>query len=243
VGKNRAEAFSDGVFAVAATFLVFGIKVPDVHSGLGNALLAEWPSYAAYAISFGTILVIWVNHHAIVDAIERFDRRLLFLNGLLLMTVAAIPFPTGLLAQYLQAGHDQTAAAVAYGLTLTAMSIAFSAFNLYAIRFRRVATPFNWVGFSTGLALWPLGTLVSLADVRLALAIYAFVVLFYVALPILREDRAAQEARLRDGRPADFTHERSGAPKAHGGDLRQDSERGLFGATPPEVETDRTVDT
>ncbi len=243
MGKNRAEAFSDGVFAVAATFLVFEIKVPDVHSGLGNALLAEWPSYAAYAISFGTILVIWVNHHAIVDAIERFDRRLLFLNGLLLMTVAAIPFPTGLLAQYLQAGHDQTAAAVAYGLTLTAMSIAFSAFNLYAIRFRRVATPFNWVGFSTGLALWPLGTLVSLADVRLALAIYAFVVLFYVALPILREDRAGQQARLRDRRPADLAHERSGAAEAHGGDLRQDSERGLFGATPPEVETDRTMDT
>jgi uncharacterized membrane protein len=243
VGKNRAEAFSDGVFAVAATFLVFEIKVPDVRSGLGNALLAEWPSYAAYAISFGTILVIWVNHHGIVDAIELFDRRLLFMNGLLLMTVAAIPFPTGLLAQYLQAGHDQTAAAVAYGLTLTAMSVAFSAFNLYAMRFRRVTAPFNWIGFSTGLALWPLGTLVSLADVRLALAIYAFVVLFYVALPILREDRALYEARLRDRGAADFTHERTGAAEAHRGDLSQDAERGLFGAAAPEVEPDRTVDT
>jgi uncharacterized membrane protein len=242
VGKNRAEAFSDGVFAVAATFLVFEIKVPDVHSGLGGALLAEWPSYAAYAISFGTILVIWVNHHAIFDAIERFDRRLLFLNGLLLMTVAAIPFPTGLLAQYLQAGHDQTAAAVVYGLTLTAMSIAFSLFNLYALRFRRVTTPFNWIGFSTGLALWPLGTLMALLDVRLALAIYAFVVLFYVALPILREDRAAHEARLRDGGPADFAHERTGAAEPHGGDLRQDAESGLFGAAAPEVESDRPMD-
>lgn len=193
MGKNRAEAFSDGVFAVAATFLVFEIRVPDVHSGLGRALLAEWPSYAAYAISFGTILVIWVNHHAIVDAIERFDRRLLFLNGVLLMTVAVIPFPTGLLAQYLQAGHDQTAAAVAYGLAATAMSIAFSVFTLYARRFRRIKIPFDWLGFSTGLALWPAGTVMSLIDVRLALAVYAFVALFYVVLPILREDRLTRE--------------------------------------------------
>jgi uncharacterized membrane protein len=96
VNKSRAEAFSDGVFAVAATVLVFAIAVPDVKAGLlANALLAEWPSYAAYVISFLTIVVIWVNHHALTDAIERFDRRLLFLNGLLLLTVGVIPFPTG----------------------------------------------------------------------------------------------------------------------------------------------------
>lgn len=80
--KGRTEAFSDGVFAVAATVLVFSIGVPDVRAGqLTNALLVEWPSYAAYAISFSTIVVIWVNHHALTDAIERFDRRLLFLNA------------------------------------------------------------------------------------------------------------------------------------------------------------------
>ncbi len=66
--KGRTEAFSDGVFAVAATVLVFSIAVPDVKTGLlASALLAEWPSYAAYAISFSTIVVIWVNHHALTD--------------------------------------------------------------------------------------------------------------------------------------------------------------------------------
>ncbi|HBH40985.1 MAG TPA: DUF1211 domain-containing protein, partial [Rhizobiales bacterium] len=92
--KSRAEAFSDGVFAVAATVLVFNLVDPKVTHGLGTALLQEWPSYAAYIISFSTIVVIWVNHHGIIDAIGRFDRVLLFLNGLLLLTVAAIPFPT-----------------------------------------------------------------------------------------------------------------------------------------------------
>jgi uncharacterized membrane protein len=134
--KSRAEAFSDGVFAVAATLLVFNLADPSVKEGLGRALVELWPSYAAYAISFFTIVVIWVNHHAVLDSIERLDRRLLFINGLLLLTVAIIPFPTGVLAHYLQRGHDQTAAAVAYGLTMTTMSVAFSLFNLYARRFR-----------------------------------------------------------------------------------------------------------
>src|SRR6266576_1311376 len=61
VKKSRAEAFSDGVFAVAATILVFNLIDPRVDRDLGTALLAAWPSYAAYVISFLTIVVIWVN--------------------------------------------------------------------------------------------------------------------------------------------------------------------------------------
>ena len=230
--KARAEAFSDGVFAVAATLLVFDLVAPKVKSGqLGAALIAEWPSYAAYAISFSTIVVIWVNHHGITDSIQRFDRRLLFLNGLLMLTVAVIPFPTGLLAQYLQAGHDQKAAALAYGLTMTVMSIAFSMFNLYARRFRATMVHLDWVGFSLGLGLWPLATLTALISVGLALALYAFIVLFYIALPIVREDRAlaAQSRAAASGRSGlgalggPGAHESSGTAEADGGDLGEDA--------------------
>jgi len=99
VNKTRAEAFSDGVFAVAATLLVFSLAAPEVKSGLrSRTLLNEWPSYAAYAISFMTIVVIWVNHHIVFDSMDRLDRPFLFLNALLLLTVAAIPFPTAVLA-------------------------------------------------------------------------------------------------------------------------------------------------
>ena len=189
--KSRAEAFSDGVFAVAATVLVFAIATPEVKAGLlANALLAEWPSYAAYAISFLTIVVIWVNHHVVFDSMDRIDRPLLFLNALLLVTVAVIPFPTGLLARYLQDGHDQQTAAFAYGLAMSAMAVAFSFFTLYARRFRRTYVPLDWVGFSIGLALYPLATLLTLANFRLSLAIYASITLFYMALPILRERMA-----------------------------------------------------
>jgi uncharacterized membrane protein len=188
VTKTRAEAFSDGVFAVAATLLVFDLVPPIVGSNkLASALLAEWPSYAAYAISFGTIVVIWVNHHVVFEGLSRVDRRLLLINALLLLTVAAIPFPTGLLAHYLQAGHDQPTAAFAYGLTMSSMAVAFSLFTLYARRYRRTYVPLDWIGFATGLVLYPLGTLIALLNFGLALTVFGFIVLFYLGLPILRE--------------------------------------------------------
>jgi uncharacterized membrane protein len=222
VRKTRAEAFSDGVFAVAATVLVFNLVEPKVNSGLAGALISEWPSYAAYAISFSTIVVIWVNHHAVTDSIERFDRRLLFINGLLLLTVAAIPFPTGLLAHYLQAGHDQATASVAYGLTMTSMSIAFSVFNLYARRFRPTMVPLDWLAFSTGLLLWPLATLASFVSVGVALALYAFIVLFYVAMPILREDRGRAVGSAQAGsNPVALGGARAAEP--HSGDFGEDA--------------------
>lgn len=220
--KSRAEAFSDGVFAVAATVLVFNLADPKVGSRLGQALVSEWPSYAAYAISFSTIVVIWVNHHAVLDSLERLDRRLLFINGLVLLTVAAIPFPTGLLAHYLQAGHDQTAASVAYGLTMTTMSVAFSGFNLYARRFRPVMVPLDWLAFLTGLLLWPIATLASFVSVGVALGLYAFIVCFYVVLPILREDRG-WVGTSAEARPNGVALERTRSAEADGGDFSQDT--------------------
>src|SRR5215207_3951221 len=68
---NRAEAFSDGVFAIAATLLVLELKVPHVEpGGLSEALLGRWPAYATYVVSFLTIGIIWVNHHAVMERIK-----------------------------------------------------------------------------------------------------------------------------------------------------------------------------
>jgi hypothetical protein len=66
--RGRLEAFSDGVFAIAATLLILEIRVPDVEGAdLGDQLLHLWPSYLAYATSFLTIGIIWINHHACVS--------------------------------------------------------------------------------------------------------------------------------------------------------------------------------
>lgn len=101
----RIEAFSDGVFAIAITLLVLEIKMPAHESvaahGLAPALISLWPSYLAFVISFITVLVIWVQHHWIFTQIERADHPLVYWNGLLLLVVTFVPFPTGLLAEYL----------------------------------------------------------------------------------------------------------------------------------------------
>ncbi len=138
MSTNRLESFSDGVLAVAITLLVLNIAVPDLnpHASLAAALGAKWPSYAAYVISFITIGIIWVNHHAMLGRLRETDHSILMLNNLLLMTVVVIPFGTSLLARYLQFGSQGKLAAVIYGGTLLAMALAFSLLN-YHILFRR----------------------------------------------------------------------------------------------------------
>ena len=134
--KRRLEAFSDGVFAIAVTLLVLDLKVPplgETHDGfeLGLGLLREWPAYAAYLLSFGTILIMWVNHHVLLDHVRAVDHPFMFLNGLLLMCITLVPFPTRLVAEY--AGHPgfQVATAVYCGLC-TLVAVSFDSVWFYA---------------------------------------------------------------------------------------------------------------
>jgi TMEM175 potassium channel family protein len=125
VRTDRLEAFSDGVFAIAITLLVLEIKVPE-GDDVWHELAGGWESYAAYVVSFLTIGIIWVNHHALYDRVVRVDRPQLFVNLLLLMWVALIPFPTGLVADHLS-GDGAHAATAVYAAVLLAMAVAFSA--------------------------------------------------------------------------------------------------------------------
>src|SRR6266540_2079552 len=90
---TRVEAFSDGVFAIAITLLILEIRVPHVDHGLWAGLVALWPSYVAFLMSFAVILIMWVNHHE------------------LLRTVTFVPFPTAVLAAYLGTAEAKTAVA------------------------------------------------------------------------------------------------------------------------------------
>lgn len=81
MGKSRLEAFSDGVFAVAITVLIFNIQPhKSGPGGLLTALLNAWPSYAAYVASFLSIGVMWLNHHALFERLAHVDRTMVFLN-------------------------------------------------------------------------------------------------------------------------------------------------------------------
>lgn len=133
---GRVEAFSDGVFAIAVTLLVLELRAPlpaDLRAGetLWGALRHEWPAYLAFATSFATILIVWVNHHNLFRLIRRTDHVFLLLNGLLLFVVTLIPFPTDVVAEYLRAPGARTAA-VFYAGTFLAVAVAFNGVWRYA---------------------------------------------------------------------------------------------------------------
>jgi uncharacterized membrane protein len=114
--NSRIEAFSDGVFAIAITLLVLELKVPPVASihsvsDLWNGLINLWPSYFAFTLSFGILLVSWVNHHYLFNILDKSSRPFLYANGFLLFTITFMPFPTALLAQYITTDYAKPAIA------------------------------------------------------------------------------------------------------------------------------------
>ena len=122
---GRVEAFSDGVFAIAITLLILAVGIEEAISQghLSDELLNLWPAYIAYAISFLTVGIMWVNHHQIFRHFEHVDRTLLLLNILLLMLIAFTPFPTRVVAQHMESGVDRQPAALLYGITMTLTAI------------------------------------------------------------------------------------------------------------------------
>jgi len=188
--KGRVEAFSDGVFAIAITLLILEIRVPEAEDGaLWNDLLRLWPSYGAYAVSFLTIGVMWVNHHHLMAFVARVDRGLLYRNLALLGVVGFIPFPTALLAEY-TAGHglaNQRAAVGAYGLTMIVLSIAFTLLWSHLDRHPELTTNDgdpavirgSVMQAATGIAAYVVATGVAFVAPIVSLAIYALLVVAF----------------------------------------------------------------
>jgi TMEM175 potassium channel family protein len=185
-GTGRLEAFSDGVFAIAATLLVLEFSVGAAGGrDLGGRLVHLWPAYLAYVTSFMTIGIIWINHHYCVETMERADRTLMFLNLVLLLTVAFLPFPTRLVADYLQKDGEQ-AAVYAYDATFVLMAIVYNVWWRYASTRRRLiaaSVPDRAVraitrAFDPGVPMYATALVVAvwspLASVFLTFAIAAF---------------------------------------------------------------------
>ena len=124
---NRLEAFSDGVFAIAITLLILEIKFPHAEAGvsLWSRILALWPSFFAFALSFFVILVTWITHHDLVGLIRESSRPIQLANGLTLIYVTFIPFVTEVLADHLTGPEVNTAVAF-YCATFVFGSAAFN---------------------------------------------------------------------------------------------------------------------
>ncbi|MEV5834861.1 TMEM175 family protein [Nocardia sp. NPDC052112] len=199
----RTVVFSDAVIAIAITLLVLEIRVPQDAQDLLHGLITLWPSYLAYVVTFMLIGQIWANHHVMFDQIRRVDRVVLFLNTVLLMDIAFLPFAASVLAQAFHEGHGQRTAVVFHGLTFELAAILFNVIWEYARRNHRLlATTIDSAGaraiswrFRLALVWIATGILLGLLVPALGLAVIAAFIPFYW-LPIQGE--IARVKRRRD---------------------------------------------
>ena len=191
--SRRAESFSDGVFAVAITVLVFNLlsiadRTRGSHLTVG-VLFGQWRAYVAYVVSFLTIGIMWLNHHTMLSAVTRVNRAVLVLNLFLLMGVVAIPFPTALVADHLtDTGAGGRVAAFTYGLVMVAISIGYASTWIYLARHqhelgprRVVRTPrLSTIRFTAGNVGYIAGTLIALISPVAALIIFGLLAVYYL---------------------------------------------------------------
>ena len=185
---RRAEAFSDGVFAVAITVLVFNLLEINPLKLQYQDLTEAWPSYFAYVVSFLTIGIMWMNHHTIFAHIKRIDRTVLILNLFLLLGVVAVPWPTALVAKHLQ-HPGGAAAAVTYGLVMILMSIGFGGLWVYVVthteklggQAQPEALRRSIPGFTGGMLVYVAGTIIAAVGLPVvALVIYGLLAVYYL---------------------------------------------------------------
>jgi uncharacterized membrane protein len=119
MGKQRLEAFTDGVLAIVITIMVLELKVP---SGSDFASLAAGlPLYFAYALSFVNVGIFWNNHHHMLHATERINGTVLWANLLLLFWMSLVPFAI----RWVDETHFAATPTAAYGVVLVMAGIAY----------------------------------------------------------------------------------------------------------------------
>jgi uncharacterized membrane protein len=200
----RVVAFSDAVIAIAVTLLVLEIHPPPDTRHLLDGLATLWPSYLAYILTFMLIGQVWANHHVMFDQIRSVDRVVLFLNTVLLMDIAFLPFAASVLAQAFRDGQGQRIAIVLHGMAFELAAILFNAIWWYARHDRRLlASSLDSAGaraigrrFLLALAWIGTGTLLGVLLPALGVAVIAAFIAYYW-LPIPGE--IARAKRRRDG--------------------------------------------
>lgn len=205
-GTQRLEAFSDAVMAIAITILVLEFKVPEgppeaTDWRLGAALVAQWPSYVAYVMSFVVLGVTWASHHRVFQYIVRFDWPFLLLNLLFLLIVAFVPYPTALLAKYLSSETGRRIAVMFYGGMMTVFALTYNAIWWYASSRNRLLANnldergvrrLTWelavaaVGYPVSMGIAFLQPLLSLV-MFVALALFSAIAPAIAARPVARK--------------------------------------------------------
>jgi uncharacterized membrane protein len=207
MSKARLEAFSDGVIAIAITLLALDLTVPQPGHGMLLTQLGDhWPQFAAYVVSFFTLGIIWVNHHARVSLIARVDRTLLFINLVLLLFVVLIPFATSLMATYLTSAPKEADTAMAvYAVVLEGMAVSFSAMFEWSLREGRtyVTVPIDQrrtarLRTSIGTIVYAVMFVVAFISPPISLAIAGFTAVYYIFAPVPRNAAGVSLEELQE---------------------------------------------
>ena len=204
---ERIDALTDGVFAIAATLLVLEVRVPELHehgaAAVWQSLLAVAPSFVAFAFSFVTILLYWLNHHSLSRVIAYYPYRLVWLNLVLLLWISMIPFTTKFISEY----PTEPVALFTYGLVMSLTATTAIVSYCYAAFWTQVMD--ERVSMDTRRALlWRWGAapivyliaaLASFVNVYVAIAVY-------LAVPMAFFVPALQERTIADLTAEDDAH-------------------------------------
>ncbi|WP_432176313.1 TMEM175 family protein [Streptomyces sp. Tue6028] len=202
----RVVAFSDGVIAIAITLLVLEIHPPRDTDHLLHDLVALWPSYLVYVVTFMLIGQVWVNHHIMFDHVRSADRVVLFFNTVLLMDVAFLPFAASVLAEAFRDGHGQRTAVVLHGVAFAFLAVLFNVIWWHVRRRRLLAASLEPAGeaaigrrFRLAVAWLATGTLIGAVLPVLGVAVIAAFIPYYW-LPIAGEIARVKRRRGRGNR-------------------------------------------
>lgn len=187
--KARVEAFSDGVFAIIVTLLVFELRFPHLDEpdnvAVWQGIVGVLPKLLSWVNSFLVVCVIWMNHHRVIGMFQSIDTGIFWFNNILLMVTSLIPFPTAIIGDY-----PQTEVAVCfYGICLALPALAFSLLRVYVVCHPSLlATTVNlqifrrgiWLSLIYGPVFYLTGAAFSWVSITLAFAIYLFVPLYFI---------------------------------------------------------------
>ena len=189
---SRIEAFSDGIFSIAATLLVLELKPPADAVSFWQGILQQWPGYASFLLSFLYIGIMWINHHRLFSHIHRSDDVLMVTNLLLLLGVVWIPYPTSLMARAVATGRIHEAA-IFYNGSYCVIALLFNLLLLSCVKRGLVDRNYTTVrGIAKQYGMGPVMYLLCFAvtwwSVPLSLAMNAGMALFFLMSP----DRCAK---------------------------------------------------
>lgn len=187
---GRIEAFSDGVFSIAATLLVLELKPPPPNLPFWQGLLSLWPGFAGFLLSFLFIGIMWINHHRLFSHVRRSDDMLMLSNLLLLLGVVWIPYPTSLMAQAVTKGNFLEAA-ILYNGSYLGIALLYNLLFYTCIRRKLVDCNFAAVrhiakSYLIGPGVYVVCLLVTKWNVPLSLAINGGMALYFLLSPSLQ---------------------------------------------------------